>query len=133
MSIQFSEEDGGKLLYVHASGKLGEKDYARFMPEIERLIRRHVELRMLVDITGFQGWDAGGLWEELKGAVKYFSAMQQCAVIGDKRWEQTVTEMGKPFTRGELRYFDHSGMAEARKWLKEGYAGKPETGEGAKA
>jgi hypothetical protein len=50
MPIQLNEENGGKLATV---------DYERFVPEFERLVRQHGKLRLLFDMTGFHGWEAG--------------------------------------------------------------------------
>ena len=35
MSIELNEENGGKMLVVHVSGKLVKEDYDIFMPEVE--------------------------------------------------------------------------------------------------
>ncbi len=35
MPIQLNEEDGGKVLVVHVSGKLAAADYEHFVPEFE--------------------------------------------------------------------------------------------------
>jgi hypothetical protein len=53
MPIQLNEENGGKILVVHVSGKLAKADYAHFVPEFERLVRQHGKLRVLFDMTGF--------------------------------------------------------------------------------
>ena len=37
MPIQLNEENGGKILAVHVSGKLAKEDYEHFVPEFERL------------------------------------------------------------------------------------------------
>ena len=66
MPIQLNEENGGKILVVHVSGKLVKADYEHFVPEFERLVRQHGKLRVLFDMTGFHGWDAGALWEDIK-------------------------------------------------------------------
>ncbi len=41
MPIQLKEENGGKLINVHVSGKLEKADYEHFVPEFERLARQH--------------------------------------------------------------------------------------------
>jgi hypothetical protein len=64
MPIQLNEENGGKILVVHVSGKLVKADYEHFVPEFERLVRQHGKLRVLFDMTGFHGWEAGALWED---------------------------------------------------------------------
>ena len=56
MPIQLNEENGGKILVVHVSGKLVKADYEHFVPEFERLVRQHGKLRVLFDMTGFHGW-----------------------------------------------------------------------------
>ena len=35
MPIQLNQEDGGKILVVHVSGKLSEADYVKLVPEFE--------------------------------------------------------------------------------------------------
>jgi hypothetical protein len=40
-------------------------------------------------------------------------------VIGEKKWQQEMATCFKPFTKATVRYFDHAGAAEARKWLDE--------------
>ena len=59
MPIQINEGDGGNFLAVHVSGILAQADYERFVPEFERLVRQHGKLRVLFDMTGFHGWEAG--------------------------------------------------------------------------
>ena len=66
MPIQFREEDKGKILEVHVSGSLVKEDYARFVPEFERLVRLNGKLRLLFDMEDFKGWDAGAAWEDFK-------------------------------------------------------------------
>ena len=61
-----NEEDGGKVLVVHVSGKLAALDYKHLVPAFEQLVRRHGRSRVLFDMTGFHGWEAGALWEDIK-------------------------------------------------------------------
>ena len=70
MPIQLNEENGGKLLGVHVSGKLAKADYEQFVPEFERLVRQHGKLCLLFELTDFHGWEAGALWDEIKLDVK---------------------------------------------------------------
>ena len=58
MPIQLHEENGGKILAVHISGKLVKADYEHFVPEFERLLRQHGKLRVLFDMIGFHGWES---------------------------------------------------------------------------
>ena len=119
MPIQLNEEEGGKILAVHVSGKLAKTDYEHLVPEFERLVRRHGKLRLLLDMAGFHGWEAGALWEDIKFDMKHFADIERLAMIGEKKWERGMAEFCQPFTKATIRYFDHPDAAEAQKWLGE--------------
>ncbi|MEO6965279.1 MAG: STAS/SEC14 domain-containing protein [Acidobacteriaceae bacterium] len=117
MPIQLTEESGGKILVVHVSGKLVKEDYERFVPEFDRRVRQLGKLRVLFDMTGLHGWEASAAWEDLKFGVTHFADIERCAMVGDKQWQHVMTAFCKPFTKAEIRYFDHTEAAAARTWL----------------
>ena len=123
MPIQLNQEDGGKILVVNVSGKLTKAEYEQLVPEFERLVRQHGKLRLLFDMTGFHGWEAGALWEDIKFDVRHHADIERLAMIGDKKWEHGIAAFCKPFTKATIRYFTHSEFAEARKWLRESSSG----------
>jgi hypothetical protein len=125
MPISLTEENGGKLLAVHVSGKLAKADYEHFVPEFERLVRLHGKLCVLFDMAGFHGWTAGALWEDTKFAMHHFNDIDSLAVVGDKKWQEGMATFCKPFTKATIRYFDHTDTAQARSWLGEAQSGKP--------
>ena len=118
MPIQLNEENGGKTLVIHIRGKLVKADYEHFVPVFERLVRQHGKLRVLFDMTGFDGWDAGAMWEDIKFDIKHFADIDRLAMIGEKKWQHGMAAFCKPFTKATIRYFDHADAAEARKWLE---------------
>jgi hypothetical protein len=120
MSIKLTEENNGKTLIVHVSGKLVKADYELFVPEFERLVRQHGKISMLFDMTDFHGWEAAAMWEDTKFAIRHFADIEKLAMVGDKKWQQGMAMFCKPFTKATVRYFDHTDADEARKWLAEG-------------
>ncbi len=119
MPIHLNEENGGTILVVHITGKLVQADYGHFVSDFERLVRQHGKLRVLFDMTGFHGWDAGAVWEDIKFDVKHFADIDRLAMVGDKTWQHGMATFFKPFTQATTRYFDHADNAEARTWLVE--------------
>jgi hypothetical protein len=119
MAVNLREEHGGKVLAVDLSGKLTKEDYQKFVPEIERLIRQHGKLRMLVELTGFHGWEMGALWEDIKFDVKHFRDLERIAFVGDRAWEKGMATFCKPFTTATIRYFDSADREQALKWVAE--------------
>ena len=119
MPMQFHEEEGGKILVIHISGKLVKADYPDFVAKFEHLVRQHGKLQVLFDMTGFHGWTAGALWADTKFAMHHFSDIERLAVVGEKKWQEGMATFCKPFTKATVKYFDHTDAAEARKWLAE--------------
>jgi hypothetical protein len=119
MPIQLSEENGGKVLVVHAIGKLEKADYPPFVAEFERRVQKPRKQHVLFNMTGLHGWDAGAAWEDLKFDVKHFADIDRLAMVGDKKWQRGMAIFFKPFIKAATRYFDESESAEARKWLDE--------------
>ena len=119
MPIQLDEENDGKVLVLHVSGKLVRADYERFVPEFERLVRQHGKLRLLFDMTDFHGWEGSAVWEDIKFDIKHFADIERLAMVGDRKWQHGVAMFFKPFTKATSRYFDRTDAAEARKWLSE--------------
>jgi hypothetical protein len=117
MPIRLNEENGGKILVVHVSGKLTKADYDDFVPEVDRLIRQRGKLRILFDMAGFHGWELGAAWEDFKFGIEHFADIERLALVGEKRWQEGMATFCKPFTKAEVRFFDHTASVEARNWL----------------
>ena len=119
MSVELKEENDGRILVIHVSGKLTTEDYEHFVPVVDRLVEKNGRIRILFEMHDFHGWKAGALWEDTKFAVKHFHDIERLAVIGEKRWQKGMTTFCRPFTKAEIRYFDHSQADEAHAWLVE--------------
>jgi hypothetical protein len=119
MPIQLSEENDGKLLVIHVSGKIGTTDYESLVPEFGRLIGLHGKLNVLFDMTGFHGWTAGAMWADTSFGMHHFDDIDRLAVVGEKNWQEALAKVSKPFTRATVKYFDHADVAVARQWLGE--------------
>jgi hypothetical protein len=119
MPIQLNEENSGKFLVVHVTGTLVRADYAPFVSEFERLLRLHGKLRLLFDMTGLHGWDAGAAWEDLKFDIKHFGDIERLAMVGDKKWQHGMAAFFQPFTKATTRYFDEAHADAAGHWLEE--------------
>jgi hypothetical protein len=117
MPIQLDDADGGKILVIHVSGRLVRADYDTFVPEFERLLRQHGKLRVLFEMEGLQGWDAGAAWEDIKFDVKHFADIERLAMVGENKLQHGMAAFFKPFTKATTRYFDTADKAAAWKWL----------------
>lgn len=119
MPIQLAKVNGGNVLSIHLTGRLTKSDYAPFLTEFERLVERYGQLRVLFDMTGFDGWVDGAIWEDIDFDIARFGAVERVATIGDREWQQGAAELFEPFSKATIRHFEPNENAGARSWLVE--------------
>jgi hypothetical protein len=125
MALNIVEKMEGRVLEVTMTGKLTRADFQHFIPETNRLIKRHGKIRTLALMHDFHGWEAGALWEELKWDFKHFKDIERIALVGEQKWQATLSKLCPPFTTAEVRYFDHRDLNQARRWIES--VGEPVT------
>jgi ubiquinone/menaquinone biosynthesis C-methylase UbiE len=119
MAVELIEREEGRILEVHASGKLAHSDYERFMPRFEQLISQHGRIRILFEMENFRGWKPAVFWDDIKLDWKHSHAMERLAIVGSKKWQMWISGVCRPFTLAEIRYFDRADIEIARKWIAE--------------
>ena len=119
MAVELKESVDRNLLEVRLTGKLVKEDYESLVPSVERLIRQHHKIRMLVEMHDFHGWTAGALWEDTKFALHHFRDIERLALVGERKWQEGMAVFCKPFTAAKVRYFEHAESDKARTWLDE--------------
>ena len=120
MSVEIKELAGGVVCDVKVSGKLDSEDYAKFVPELERLINEHGKIRFLFRMHDFEGWTLGALWQDTKFDIKHFKDIERLAMVGETKLQKAMATFCKPFTTAKIKYFDHSQAEDAEKWILEG-------------
>lgn len=119
MSLELTELMEGKLIEVHASGKLTKEAYQEFVPMTEAAIKKYGKVRILFIMQDFHGWDAGALWEDIKFDVKHFAHIERLAIVGETKWEHAMASFCRPFTTAKIKYFDSKDVEQARAWIDE--------------
>lgn len=118
MSMKLREDTGGKLLEVLLSGQLVKEDYSELVPAVERLLKSHDKVRILLDMHDFHGWTAGAAWEDTKFGIAHFNDIERIAIVGETKWQHAMAAICKPFTRATVRWFDRAARGEADAWLE---------------
>lgn len=105
------------IVEVRLSGKLHKADYDTFEPSIEKHIDRAGKVSFLMIMEDFHGWDLGAVWEDTLFDVKHHADIARIAMVGDKKWEQWMAKVCRPFTSAKIKYFDISELDAAREWI----------------
>jgi hypothetical protein len=116
-AVTLKDTNGGKVLEVQLTGKLAKEDYEHFVPAVERLVKAHGKIRMLVEMHDFHGWTVGGLWRDFDFEAKHFGDIERLAIVGETKWQHGMAVFCKPYTSAEIRYFDRQAINQAREWL----------------
>jgi SpoIIAA-like len=110
-----------RILGLRLSGKLKDEDYRTFVPAVDQVYAHSGgTLRLFVRLEDFQGWDLHGAWDDFKFGIKHYSDTDRIAMVGEKKWEEWMTLLWKPFSRAEVRYFDVARIEDAWAWIREG-------------
>jgi hypothetical protein len=109
-----------EVLGFKLSGKLHDADYKTFVPAVDAAIAKQGKIRLLAQFHDFQGWDARALWDDIKFSTTHCTKIDRIALVGEKKWEQWMATVCKPFTMATIKYFDASNIGDAQKWLQEG-------------
>jgi hypothetical protein len=109
----------GNVLGFKISGKLHDEDYKHFVPLIDAAVASHGKARLLAHFEDFHGWDLHALWDDIKFATTHCLSVERIAIVGDRKWEEYMAKVCKPFTFAKIQYFDASASAAAWDWLRE--------------
>ena len=119
--IEQIQTDSPKILAFKLSGKLHDEDYQTFVPAVDAAVAAEGEIRLFVQFEAdFQGWDLHAAWDDIKFAASHYANFNRIAMVGNRKWEEWMAKIGKPFTAASIGYFDASEVEVAWMWLREG-------------
>ena len=117
--IQTIETGSPKMVGFKLRGRLHHDDYKQLVPKVESIMSAQGKVRVFVQFEDFHGWDLHAAWDDLQFGLRHYSDMERIAIVGDRKWEEWMTGLCKPFTKAKVEYFDRSEAAAAWKWLEE--------------
>jgi hypothetical protein len=102
------------------SDKLHDADYKQFVPAVDEVVAKHGKARILAQFHDFHGWDLHALWDDIKFSTTHCTKIDRIALVGEKKWEQWMAKVCKPFTMAKIQYFDTADIDKAWAWVREG-------------
>lgn len=117
MAIQIDHQPDNNALRILATGQLTSDDYEKWVPELEKILKEYGKLKVLFEMRDFHGWDAGGLWEDIKFDAKHRNDVERLALVGERPWQKMMAPVCKPFTNAEVRAFTPAELSEAQRWI----------------
>ena len=115
--IELEKIDGKKIVTITFKGKVEKEGYDLLLPQLEGIIEKSKDVRMLVVLDDFKGWTMGAMWEDTKFRLAHFSDIEKIAIAGESKWEQLMAVFLKPFTGANIKYFLREQLDEAKLWV----------------
>jgi len=112
-------DSDGKVIGIHATGRLHDSDYKEFLPKIEERIDEFGKIKLLVDMEGFVGWDLFAAWDDFTFGMTHWHHFEKMAMVGDATWERLAAKAANLLMGSEVRFYDISERDAAWQWIKE--------------
>lgn len=113
-------ETQGDFVALELSEKLTELDFEIFTPLLETQIQEYHKIALFMEMKDFHGWTGSAFWADTKFDMKHHGDFSRIAMVGDKKWEEWMARLSKPFTSAKIRYYDHKDRASAMAWASGG-------------
>lgn len=120
MDVVTVKREAPDLYVFRISGVLSKTAVDKMQALARREIDRGTkDLKTLIILAGFKGFQKGGAWGDLDFFMEYGDAIAKIAVVGEARWQEHIMVfLLADRRRGEVRYFAPEQEAQARAWLK---------------
>ena len=106
------------VLRILAPEKLKADDFRRIAPQVDSIISQYGMIRLLIDASGFNGWENIAAFENHGGFVKsHQQKVDRIAVIVAHDWQHWLVGAVRVFLHPEVRAYDKSHEGEALKWI----------------
>ncbi len=108
----------GNALSIVAPNKLKADDFDQIAPRVDAIVRQHGKVRLLIDASGFNGWENIAALEDHASFVKnHQQKVERIAVIVGHEWQNWLIGAVKMFLHPEVRTYDKSHENEALRWI----------------
>ena len=120
ISIAVKRSKKRLFIEIKMQGKLTHKDYALFVPIVDKALKeaKGLEADLLIDLRKFSGWGILAAWDDLKFGLKHRNDFTKMAIIGEKKWEEVSVQMMSHLMKGKTKHFKK--REKALSWILKG-------------
>ena len=112
------QRDTDNIYRIEISGRLTAADFAVLQRSAGVQIEQAGKIRLLVVLTGFEGWAPGGNWRDLGFYVRHADNIERIAIVGDERWRsEALMFVGADLRQAPVSFFQTTEGSRAEAWL----------------
>ena len=106
------------IIYTFSTGIIKKEDMDSLLPLLQEKIQHFRKARWYYQMKDFHGWKVDAFWEDVKFNLKHTNDFEKIAMVGEKKWQNWMTQAMKPFTSAEIKYFNSKDEQQAKEWIK---------------
>ena len=112
------ETISANAMRITVPDKLKSDDFSLLTPQIDSLITQYGKLKLLIDASGFNGWENIAAFEKHAGFIKnHHRKIDRIAVIAPHDWQHWLIGAVRMFVHPEVKAFDKSHESDAVQWI----------------
>jgi len=112
-------KEAGNIYVLQVGGVINKATVDRIQAIAAQAVERDAkDLKLLLILSGFEGWRKGDDWGDLDFFARYGDDISRIAVVGEARWEDPMRIFllaGR--RRADVRFFTPDQAVQARAWL----------------
>jgi hypothetical protein len=103
---------------LRASGKVSADDYKQVLaPTLERALADGGKVRLVYELgPDYGGFEAGGVWQDLRLGASHFSSFERVALVTDVDWIRHAANALGFLMPGEIKVFPLAEQGAAAAW-----------------
>lgn len=113
----------GNVIGIQFSGKLTHAQYKEVLPIINERISEYGNIRVLLELNHFEGWDLRAALDDIFFKIKHHGNIERLALVTDTSEDEWAALVDQPFGRlpvGKEKIFKASQINKAWEWLEKG-------------
>ena len=108
----------GNTLRITAPEKLKADDFRQIAPQVDFIVSRYGKIKLLIDASGFNGWENIAAFENHAGFVKsHQQKVERIAVIVAHNWQHWLVGAVRVLLHPEIRAYDKGDENKALQWI----------------
>ena len=119
--IELMPETAGRIIAVRLAGQVTSDDHEAIRPRLQEFQDTSDQpLRLLVDLSTFEGNDGVSGSEAEWFEACFGDQIERLALIADSQWDDEVVRYRDAFTTATVQRFDPADSVGARAWVANG-------------
>ncbi len=105
------------IIYTIVKHNVTQEDFNELQPRLQNLIEEYRKVCWYYEMEDFDGWEVTPFFEDMEFSILHRNDFVKIAMVGEKKWQEWMTRIMKPFTSAEIKYFGRECREEAKRWI----------------